>query len=333
MYLPLFPHMNTIKMVGCDPDPDRRREATEHFGVARTYADGERMLATEKPDMIVICTPPALHFEHFKMALAQGCPIILEKPASHSETEFEQMLAMTEAEGRMVMVNMNYRWHAAVMRVKELLDREIIGTPYWTQVDFHGWAGGGIWKFDVDRYALMEKGCHLIDLVRHLLSDEVEEIDATLLYPEHHLFHADTLACATMKMAGGSHVLIISDVSAPGLNHWITMRIQGDKGVLHIQLQKPGTPLESHVSVQNLLDNRPVVSEVSSRFSDVRDIEVRTDRDWVGPMSRLFGHFLDCVETGQSPCSSSQDQAQTMKAVFAGYLSAKRHRPVRLDEV
>jgi predicted dehydrogenase len=44
------------------------------------YTDLETLLVTEKPDIVDVCTPPELHYDHAKAALATGCDVLCEKP-------------------------------------------------------------------------------------------------------------------------------------------------------------------------------------------------------------------------------------------------------------
>ena len=46
----------------------------------RGYTDLAEMLDAEKPDMVDVCSPPALHYDHVRASLAAGCHVLCEKP-------------------------------------------------------------------------------------------------------------------------------------------------------------------------------------------------------------------------------------------------------------
>lgn len=46
----------------------------------RGYTDVEEMLEAERPDIVDVCSPPPLHFEHVETALRSGCHVLCEKP-------------------------------------------------------------------------------------------------------------------------------------------------------------------------------------------------------------------------------------------------------------
>ena len=82
-----------------DVDPDRldafRAEAAEGaagFTVAG-YTDLAAMLAAERPDLVHICTPPALHRVQAVAALNAGAWVLCEKPPCLSLAEYDEIAA------------------------------------------------------------------------------------------------------------------------------------------------------------------------------------------------------------------------------------------------
>src|SRR3990170_4936680 len=61
-------------------EPARTAFASE-FNVPTTYADAAEMLATERPDIVSICTWPPLHAELTELAFTNGVKAVwCEKP-------------------------------------------------------------------------------------------------------------------------------------------------------------------------------------------------------------------------------------------------------------
>jgi predicted dehydrogenase len=50
-------------VAGADVDRARCEAFCARHGIAHAYGDVEEMLATERPDLVMICTPPAFHVD------------------------------------------------------------------------------------------------------------------------------------------------------------------------------------------------------------------------------------------------------------------------------
>jgi predicted dehydrogenase len=89
----------------------------ELFGFrGQGYVGVQALLERERPDLVAICTPPALHFEHFMAAAEAGCHILCEKPlvydaqATHEQLlrQADQMVAIAQSQSLVAAVNTQY---------------------------------------------------------------------------------------------------------------------------------------------------------------------------------------------------------------------------------
>ncbi|MBR7162594.1 MAG: Gfo/Idh/MocA family oxidoreductase [Clostridia bacterium] len=60
------------------------------------YTDYKAMIETESPDVLLIATPPATHFEIAEYALKKGVGVILEKPATLSLDDLKRLQSISE---------------------------------------------------------------------------------------------------------------------------------------------------------------------------------------------------------------------------------------------
>jgi predicted dehydrogenase len=75
-------------VAACDRDPTRLASVADELGIARRYADADRMLAAESPDVLCFATPPAIRLELVELGIAHGVrAIALEKPLALSLAE------------------------------------------------------------------------------------------------------------------------------------------------------------------------------------------------------------------------------------------------------
>lgn len=76
-YLPALAGLRDIRLAAvADPVRDRHRVA----GGVPGYRKLEEMLAAERLEAVLICSPPELHLEHAEACTAAGIPTLVEKP-------------------------------------------------------------------------------------------------------------------------------------------------------------------------------------------------------------------------------------------------------------
>lgn len=114
-------HGNALRAHGCEivaacaRSDESRRRASE-FGVSRTYADPETMLADESVDGVVVC--PALHanYDVARRVLPFGVPMLLEKPPGVSSEQLRDLQSVAEEHGTPVMLGLNRCWYSVLRR-------------------------------------------------------------------------------------------------------------------------------------------------------------------------------------------------------------------------
>lgn len=113
-------------LVAFDPSPDARALAA---GETRArYVDSLAAVWSERPQAVLVTSPPAEHVALAREAAAHGCHLFIEKPLSHSTDGLESLAAEVERRGLVTMVGCNMRFHAGPRAVKALLDEGAVGT-------------------------------------------------------------------------------------------------------------------------------------------------------------------------------------------------------------
>lgn len=125
---------DTCELVGlCDPSETRRthhqRRLSAEYGIppVPTYADFDRMLREQRPNVVIVCTPDHLHHEYIIRALAAGADVISEKPLTIDGAKYRAIDDAVRRTGRNVRTTFNYRWTPGVSRVRELIAAGAIG--------------------------------------------------------------------------------------------------------------------------------------------------------------------------------------------------------------
>lgn len=136
----------------------------EHFGSVTAYADFEDMLATERPDILSICTWPTLHRDMTVAALRAGVRIVLcEKPMGVSIPDVDAMMAAAEETGGRLFINHQRRFAEPYDSLRRLIREGALGEIQHME----GWVGRG--------WDLMSWGTHWVDMLRYFAGDAPTE--------------------------------------------------------------------------------------------------------------------------------------------------------------
>jgi predicted dehydrogenase len=120
-------HAKWFHRLGCSVDGfagtspesvgETSRNLEEMFGFdGEGYPSVEEMLSAGSYDLVSVCSPEALHYDHFMQALDHGAHVMVEKPLIYDESldhdrmleRGEQMVAAAEDAGRVAAINTQY---------------------------------------------------------------------------------------------------------------------------------------------------------------------------------------------------------------------------------
>ncbi|MEX0987751.1 MAG: Gfo/Idh/MocA family oxidoreductase, partial [Bacteroidales bacterium] len=126
-----------IEFVGlCDINPGRLEYGRSFIGVdCPTFTNFDEMMATVKPDLLMVTTVDSTHHEFIIKGLQLGSDVLTEKPMTTDEIKCQGILDAERKSGRKLIVGFNYRWAPHFTKLKELLAVERVGQL--TSVDFH----------------------------------------------------------------------------------------------------------------------------------------------------------------------------------------------------
>jgi predicted dehydrogenase len=143
------------------------------------------MIATVKPDQVIVCTRDSNHDEMIVRALEAGVDVITEKPMTTTAEKVRRILEAEKRTGRRVDVTFNYRYAPTVRKIKELLNSGVIGDV--TSIDFHWFLDN---KHGADYFRrwhaveensgslFVHKSTHHFDLMNWYLDDDPEQVFA-----------------------------------------------------------------------------------------------------------------------------------------------------------
>ncbi len=172
-----------------DPLGERLTMAGHLHAVPPThlYPSWQAMLDAEPAfDAVIIATPDRAHLAPALATIerAGGISMLLEKPICPTEEEMERLAAAADGAGADITVAHVLRYTAFFARIRELLDRGVIGQlltirhtehiGYWHFA--HSYVRGNWRRVDEASPMLLAKACHDLDILRWLADAPCAEI-------------------------------------------------------------------------------------------------------------------------------------------------------------
>jgi len=118
--------MGIKTLFGCDPVPAQVEAAakeTRFDGVAGSFEAGLAL----GPEVVFLCTPPALHVAQAVQAIKAGCHVFSEKPLSIDLKGIEELEQLIARSAKKFMVGLCFRYHRGLLEARRMLDGGTIG--------------------------------------------------------------------------------------------------------------------------------------------------------------------------------------------------------------
>ena len=103
------------------------KKAHLNYPTIKSYSDISELLSDKTIELVVVNTPNNTHFDYAKQVLEAGKHVLIEKPATTTPEEFEELLALAKKVNRKVFVYHNRRWSSDIMATKEIIKSGKLG--------------------------------------------------------------------------------------------------------------------------------------------------------------------------------------------------------------
>ena len=101
---------------------EKAKSFSEKFGNVKLFDNLEKLADDPDVDGVYIASPNALHFEQAKLMLEHGKHVIVEKPATVTKEQFEELCTIADRNGVIVMEAMMNAHMPHVKELKELVN-------------------------------------------------------------------------------------------------------------------------------------------------------------------------------------------------------------------
>ena len=283
-------------------------------GVFDDATDRDLVGFLKKCDAAVIASTNADHRRYTEAAAAAGVHVLSEKPLATTLADARAMIDACRSAGVQLGTAFPVRSSAAVLSLKASIDSGRMGRILAARCTNPGRYPGG-WFGDPAQAgggAVMDHTVHVADLLRWLLRDEVERVEA-----EVGSFSADLAVDDTgillLDLAGGAFASIDCSWSRPKtFPTWggLTLHVVGEHATIGVDVF------------------RQAIAHYDDSTSQTRLVPWGDDLN-----QRMIGDFADAILAGRPVPISGEDGLRALEVAIAAYRSAAEGRPVAIADL
>ena len=322
-------------IAGCDPRQERRSWA-EQKGIGATYTDALTLLEREKPELVLIATPPDTHRDMCLLALQHGAHVLCEKPFVTRVDEADDIVNAAAQAGRLVAVNHEYRYLDTYMKTKEAIDRGDFGRPYliqaWQQM-FHPPYQEKNWRSHLIQSTLNEFGSHPLDLFSYFFDSLPQAITAHIPKVRQDT-EADVLVQTTLRYPNERIATLLMNRVSRAPRRYLEMRIDCEEASLRLSFGGVArATMEWSREVRRPVFRTSFVKGGEARIEQGgRSRILALDRKEARPMAtaRLICEMIAAIRAGRISLDAVNHARGLARTIFGGYESARRGETVNL---
>jgi predicted dehydrogenase len=245
-------------------------------------------------DAVVIATPVYQHYPLALKALHAGKHVLIEKPMTQTVAEAEELGALSQEKGLVLMVDHTFLYTGAVQKIKELIDGGEIG-----EIEYFDSTRINLGLFQQDVNVLWDLAPHDISILFHLVKERPVSICATGV--SHTPNGIENIAYLTVHFASKKIAHFSCSWTSPVKLR--TILIGGSKKMVLFDDVEPSEKVKIYDTgyhISNDEDKRRLLI-------DYRTGDIFTPK--LAQKEALFGmatDFVQAIKTGSTPLSNWQ---------------------------
>ncbi|MBV9491803.1 MAG: Gfo/Idh/MocA family oxidoreductase [Verrucomicrobia bacterium] len=316
----------TLKAM-CDLSEARLKHLRTLYADVEGITDFEHMLNGVGLDAVVVATPVRGHYALAKACLQAGKHVLIEKPMATSAGECEELIAIAEQKGLVLMVGHTFLYSAPVRKIAEIIQAGDVG-----DIRYINSRRLNLGLFQKDINVAWDLAPHDISIILHILGELPQVVNCQ----------------------GNAHVTPgIEDVTNISLtfrhkrfatiqSSWLEPRKIREMTIVGTRRMIVYDDLQTHekLRIYDVRVERPPHYDTfadfhySYHYGDSYIPHIKQEE----PLKTECQHFLECIEKGCSPLTSGYEGLELVRILEAASLSLKHqgapvtfsrsHRPV-----
>jgi predicted dehydrogenase len=294
-----------LKLV-CDKDEKARSTIAAKFSV-NTTASLSDILDDEDIRAVAIATPASTHFAIARECLLRGKHVLVEKPFVLDIGQGEELLALAEQRGLVLMVDHIFLFSPAVRKLAGIIASGRLGQIRYIR-SVRTSLGPRVCE---DTNIVYDAQIHDVYLIQHLL--QLPALTASASGSAFLRKGIEDVVFTTLSFAGGTVANCHNTSYAPVKER--RMVIVGDRAMCIYDDMKSEAPLEIYDCGFEPADGVDALGNRGLRLFDRGKKVEPTEK--AEPLRVECGHFIECVRNGMAPLSGGRDALDVMRTLGA----------------
>jgi predicted dehydrogenase len=304
----------------------------KELGAEHVFQDYRELLQLKEVDAVLITVPNFLHADIAVEAMEAGKHVLCEKPMALNGEHAERMVATQKKTGKILMVALNNRFRTDIQHLKAMAEAGELGEIYSAKCGWMrraGIPGWGAWFTDMSKSGggpLIDIGVHMLDLTLYLMGNPKPVAVMGSTYTKfgnsekarvrtmgtpnpNQLFDVEDLATAFVRLDNGATLTLDVSWAANIERETVFVNLLGTEGGISLENQKG-------------------LAIYTEKFGQLHDVHPQVKFDDGEARVNMWKHFLECVQSGQTPIPSPEQGMFVNKILDAIYESSRTGREV-----
>ena len=328
------PVLSTFKDVdikaAAEVDIKRGKQLAKKWNISEVYEDYTKVYENANLDAVFVCLPNFLHYDAVKGALEHDLHVFCEKPMGLKADEAYELVKMAKERNLVLAVGYNRRLEKNYEEAAEIVKSLRLGNI----LQAHGilvnagpyaaWIPSSDWFFN-DKYGVLyDSGPHLIDIMMHILSDQITEVSARAIGTMHGLEVFDNIAGVFKTEKGVVGTFNVGWKMAAGYD---SIQVHGTGGSvfanpLEVEVRHGGYGSLEKVADHIKLAKKIIGTQMSRMSGDKRPNETYFKEDRA---------FVDAVLNGDEPLVSGEDGLRVLEVLEAVKTSLEKGESIIVE--
>ncbi|MEW6607195.1 MAG: Gfo/Idh/MocA family oxidoreductase [bacterium] len=291
----------------CDADEGRLKQLAKDYPLVNKTMAFAEVLSNKEIDAIVISAPAELHYQLTREALFAGKDVFCEKPLALTAQQGIELTTIAQENKRILMVGHLLEYHPAVLKLKELVDKGELG-----KINYIYSSRLNLGKIRREENILWSFAPHDIAVILLLLGEIPHRVCALGGNYLHSQIADITVTHLNFKSGVRAHIFV----------SWLhpykeqKLIVIGDKKMAVFDDVLAEDKLLLYPHKIDWIDRVPIPKKENAE---------KVDFEMKEPLQEECLHFLDCINTRQTPRTDGNNGVRVLRILQASQFSLENN--------